>query len=159
VITELVEVISVTTEFIDVSPKDNTLIFSKLIYVITGIVEVLHEDPSDKLPPMHDIQHIIDLTPGASLLDLPHHRMDPTMHIKLKGQVDKLSLEIKQQCFIPINIYFYEDKFMSYIVIKDVGMIKNVIIYDRSIFKIFENTVMGVHDALQIINSSISVKL
>ena len=45
---------------------------------------------------MHDIQDVIDLTPGTGLPDLPHHMMDPTMHIELKGQVDKLSLEIKQ---------------------------------------------------------------
>ena len=43
---------------------------------------------------------------------------------------------------------------------KNVGMIKDVIIYDRSISKIFEDAVMGEHDALQIISfSSITVKL
>jgi len=31
--------------------------------------------------------------------------MDPTMYIELKGQVDELSLEIKQQYFVPINIH------------------------------------------------------
>ena len=45
VITELVEVTSVNTEFTDVSPKDNTLIFPKLIHVFTGIAEVFHEYP------------------------------------------------------------------------------------------------------------------
>jgi len=64
--------------------KTSTPIFFKLIHVITGIAEVLYEDFPDKVPPMRDIQYIIDLTSGASLLDLPH-RMDPTMHIKLKG--------------------------------------------------------------------------
>ena len=45
-------------------------------------------------------------------------------------------------------------------VTKDVGQIKDVIIYDRSISKIFEDAVMGEHDALQtIIFSSITVKL
>jgi len=39
-------------------------------------------------------------------------------------------------------------------------MIKDVIIYDRSISKFFENVVMGEHDALQIINFSfITLKL
>ena len=41
VITELVELFFVTTEFTVVSLKDNTLIFPKLIHVFTGIVEVL----------------------------------------------------------------------------------------------------------------------
>ena len=82
------------------------------------------------------------------------------MHIELKRQVDKLSLEIKQQCFIPINIHLYENKFWGYIVTKNVGMIKDVIIYDRSISNFFEDAVMGEYDALQIINfSSIIVKL
>ena len=36
---------------------------------------------------------------------------------------------------------------------KGVGKIKNVFIYDRSIFKIFEDTIMGEYNALQIINS------
>jgi len=43
---------------------------------------------------------------------------------------------------------------------KECGYDKDVIIYDRSIFKNFEYAVMGEHDALQIINfSSITVKL
>jgi len=96
VITELVEVTSVTTEFTDVSHKNNTPISPKIIHVITEIAEVFHEDHPDKLSPTRDIQHIIDLILGTSLSDLPHHRMDPTMHIELKCQVDKLSLEVKQ---------------------------------------------------------------
>ena len=92
VITEFIEVNSMTTEFTDIPPKDNTPIFPKLIHVIAEIVEVLHEDLPDRLQLMHDIQHVIDLTPGASLPDLSHHRIDPTMHIELKRQVDELSL-------------------------------------------------------------------
>ena len=53
-----------------------------------------------------------------------------------------LSLEIKQQCFVPINIHFYEDKFWSYIATKGVGQTKDVDIYDRSISKFFENAIM-----------------
>jgi len=63
VITEFIEVTSVTTEFTDVLPKNNTLIFFKLIHVITGIAEVLHEDLPDRLPPTRGIQHVIVLTP------------------------------------------------------------------------------------------------
>ena len=97
VITEFVEITSVATEFTDILPKGSTPISPKLIHVITGSAEVLHEDLPDRLQSMCDIQHVIDLTPGASLLDLPHHRIDPTMHIELKRQVDKLSPEIKQR--------------------------------------------------------------
>ena len=39
---------------------------------------------------MCDIQHIIDLIPGASLPNLPYYRMNPIDHVKLKKQVDEL---------------------------------------------------------------------
>ena len=70
------------------------------------------------------------------------------MHTELKGQV------VKQQCFVPINIHFYEDKFWSYIMTKGVDQSKDVDIYDRFISKNFENAVMGEHDGLQTINFS-----
>jgi len=122
--------------------------------------DIFFEDLTGTLPLTPNIQHANESTPETSLLDLSHHRKDPTMHTELKGQVDDLSLDVKQQCLIPINIHFYEDKFWSYIVTKGVGQTKDVDIYDRSISKIFEDVVMGGYDALQTINfSSITVKL
>ena len=50
------------------------------------------------------------------------------MQIERKEKVDKLSLEIMQLWLVPINIYFYKDKFWSYIVTKDVGQIKDATI-------------------------------
>ena len=58
--------------------------------MITEIAEVLHEDIPDRLPLMHDIQHVIDLVPGVGLFDLPHYMMDSTIYIELEGQVDEL---------------------------------------------------------------------
>jgi len=69
--------------------------------------------------------------------------MDPITPIELKEQVNKLSLENKQQCSVLINTHVYEDKFWSYIVTKDVGQIKDVTVYGRSESKDLRDTVMG----------------
>ena len=94
----------------------------------------------------------MESAPGASLLDLPHHRMDLIMHTELKGQVDELSLNVKQQCIVLISIHFFGNKFWSYIVTKDMSQIKNVIIYGRLISKHSMNSVMGESSIIHIIN-------
>jgi len=54
-------------------PKESiTLIPCEVAPVIDEFVDVFPEDLSDQLPPMCDIQHAIDLVPGASLPNLPH---------------------------------------------------------------------------------------
>jgi len=104
------EVTPVITELTDVSTKDNTSNLPEVTLIITKSV-VFSEGLSDKLPLTRDIQHAIELVPGANLPNLPHPRLDPTKQTKLKRQVDELSLEVKQSCLVPINIHFYEDKF------------------------------------------------
>ena len=75
--------ILVSTEFTDVFPKEG---LPEITPVTMEFHDVLFKDLSDKLPPTHDIQHAVDLTPEANLPDLLHYRIDPTMHIKLKRQ-------------------------------------------------------------------------
>ena len=92
--------------------------------------DVLYEDLLGKLPPTHNIQHAVDLIPGASLPKFLDPRLNLTEQTECERQVDELSLEVKQQCIVPSDVHFYEDKFWNYIVTKNVDMIKNVNIYD-----------------------------
>ena len=58
--------------------------------ILAEFSQVFPEELPDHLPPLLDIQHAIDLVPGATLPNLLHYRLNPTEHAELKRQVDEL---------------------------------------------------------------------
>ena len=98
----------------EITKESNTAIPPEVTSVIAEFADVFPEDLPDKLPPMRDIQHAIDLVPGASLPSLPHY-MNPTEHVELKRQVDELMRkgfiqESMSHCAIPALLTSQKDR-------------------------------------------------
>ncbi|XP_022876896.1 uncharacterized protein LOC111395118 [Olea europaea var. sylvestris] len=72
-------------------PSEVTIqIPTKVQKVLADFAKIAPDKLPNELPPMRNIQHHIDLAPGASLPNLPHYRMSLVEHEELQRQVNEL---------------------------------------------------------------------
>ncbi|XP_038989081.1 uncharacterized protein LOC120112937 [Phoenix dactylifera] len=74
----------------EVSLKETSPIPEEMTSLLKEFEEIAPEELPDQLPPMRNIQHAIDLVPGATLPNSPHYRLNLTEHAELKRQVEEL---------------------------------------------------------------------
>jgi hypothetical protein len=73
-----------------IQPNEATNCPQEVRSLLQEFADLTTEELPQSLPPPQDIQHAIDLVPGASLPNLPTYRMSPEEHLELQRQVQDL---------------------------------------------------------------------
>ena len=72
----------------EVAPS--TEVPEKMKLMLEKFKRVVHDELPEGLPHIRDIQHHIDLIPGASLPNLPHYQKNPKKSEVLREKVEEL---------------------------------------------------------------------
>ena len=72
--------------------------------VKTEFHDVLANDTPNELPHLCDIQHRIDLSPSASLPNLPHYRMSPNENVIVEELLSKTHIQVSMSTYAVPNL-------------------------------------------------------
>ncbi|XP_022849850.1 uncharacterized protein LOC111371935 [Olea europaea var. sylvestris] len=85
-----VHVVVVRALMIEEKNQSEVVIPGAVQSLLDEFSELVSDELPDDLPPLRDIQHSIDLVPGASLPNMPHYRMSSKENQILQEKVEEL---------------------------------------------------------------------